>query len=197
MRHMHQVITFVETSPEFSQNDVNNLRQLSRELSLIDNLFRALPVFTPSSYRAPVRYTGAVGRPSYEISREQIMLLRSCYFSWTSIASILGVSRWTIHRRAIDLDIPPSFLTYSPIQQVELQQIVQEELVSMPGCLVAGKDTCKVHYEDVGSVSRDGVYVMLLSAWIQLVELVVGHSKYHVGLTESHIPIFSGTLTAT
>ena len=134
MRHMHQVISFVETSPDFSQNDVNNLRQLSRELSLIEDLFRALPVFTPSSYRAPVRYTGTVGRPSYEISREQIMLLRSCYFSWTSIANILGVSRWTIHRRAIDLDIPPSFLTYSPIQQVELQQIVQEELVSMPRC---------------------------------------------------------------
>ena len=134
MQHMHQVITFVETSPEFSHNDVNNLRQLSRELSLIEDLFQALPVFTPSSYRAPVRYTGAVGRPSYEISREQIMLLCSCYFSWTSIASILGVSRWTIHRRAIDLDIPPSFLTYSPIQQLELQQIVQEQLVSMPRC---------------------------------------------------------------
>ena len=109
MRHMHQVISFVETSPEFSQNDVNNLRQLSREQSLIEDLFRALSVFTPSSYRAPVRYTGTVGRPSYEIYREQIMLLRSCYFSWTSIANILGVSRWTIHRRAIDLDIPPSF----------------------------------------------------------------------------------------
>ena len=88
MRHMHQVISFVETSPEFSQNDVNNLRQLSRELSLIEDLFRALfralsvfedlfralSVFTPSSYRAPVRYTGAVGRPSYEIYREQIIL---------------------------------------------------------------------------------------------------------------------------
>ena len=62
------------------------------------------------------------------------MLLRSCYFSFTNIADILGVSRWTIHRRAIDLEIPHSFLTYSPIQQVDLQQIVQEELVSMPRC---------------------------------------------------------------
>ena len=34
MRHMHQVISFVEISPKFSQNDVNNLRQLSRELNL-------------------------------------------------------------------------------------------------------------------------------------------------------------------
>ena len=68
MRHMHQVITLVERSPEFSLIDVNNLRQLSRELSLIEDLFRALPVFTPSSYCAPVRYTRAVGHPSYDIS---------------------------------------------------------------------------------------------------------------------------------
>ena len=193
-RHMHQVITFVDRSRNFSQSDVNNLRQLSRELSLIEDLFRALPVFTPSCYRVPVRYAGAVGRPSYEISREQIMLLRSCYFSWTSIANILGVSRWTIHRRAIDLEIPPSFLTYSPILQVELQQIVQEELVAMPRC---GERYMQGALRRRESASRDGGYAMPSSPWIQLVELVAGHSKYHVGLTECRIPIFSGTLTAT
>ena len=62
------------------------------------------------------------------------MPLHFCFFPWISIANILSVSRWAIHRWAIDLDIPPSFLTYSPIQQVELQQIVLEELVSMPRC---------------------------------------------------------------
>ena len=195
MRHMHQVITFVERSPGFSQIDVNNLRQLSRELSLIEDLFRALPVFTPSSYCAPVSYTCAVGRPSYDISREQIMLLRSCYFSWTSIANILGVSRWTLHRRAIDLEIPPSFLTYSPIQQVELQQIVQEELVSMPRC---GERYMQ------GALRRRGICVqrwrvrdaLITLDPMQSVEHAAGHSKYHVGLTECHIPISSGTLTA-
>ena len=54
-RHMHQVITFVERAPDFTQSDVNNHRQLSRELSLIEDLFRALLVFTPNCYRAPVR----------------------------------------------------------------------------------------------------------------------------------------------
>ena len=158
MRCIHQVITFVERSPEFSQNDVNNLRQLSRELSIIEHLFRALPVFTPISYRAPVRHNGAVGRPPYEISREHALtLLLSWYFSWTSIANILGVFRWTIHRRAIDLEIPPSSVTYSPIQQVELQQIVQEELVSI---IVVGRDTFKVLYEDVRSATRDGGCLM-------------------------------------
>ena len=134
IRHMHQVITFVERSPQFSRSELNDLKNLARELRLIEDLFRELPVFTPSCYRAPVRFTGNVGRPAYIISREQLMLLRSCYFSWTSIANMLGVSRSTIHRRAIDLDIPPSFLTYSSIQEVELQQIVQEELVCMPRC---------------------------------------------------------------
>ena len=76
-----KVISFVDRLPDFSQSDVNNLRQPSRELSLIENLFRELPVFTLSCYRAPVSYSGSVGRPSYEISREQIMLLRSCYLS--------------------------------------------------------------------------------------------------------------------
>ena len=134
IRHMHQVITFVERSSQFSANELNDLRNLASELRLIEGLFCALPVFTPSCYRAPLRHTGAVGRPAYEISREQIMLLRSCFFPWSSIANILGVSRWTIHRRANDLEIPPSFLTYDPIHQGDLQQMVQEELVSMPRC---------------------------------------------------------------
>ncbi|KAJ7330219.1 hypothetical protein OS493_022742 [Desmophyllum pertusum] len=126
IRHMHQVITFVERSSQFSANELNDLRNLASELRLIEDLFGALPVFTPSCYRAPLRHTGAVGRPAYEISREQIMLLRSCFFPWSSIANILGVSRWTIHRRANDLEIPPSFLTYDPIHQGDLQQMVQE-----------------------------------------------------------------------
>ena len=47
--HMHHVITFVERSPEFLPNDVTNLR----ELSLIEDLFRELPVFTPAATVPP------------------------------------------------------------------------------------------------------------------------------------------------
>ena len=134
IRRMHQVLTFIEGSPQFSQSEVNDIRNLARELEFIKDLFERLPVFTPNCYRAPIQRTGAIGRPAYEISSEQIMLLRSCHFSWNNVASILGVSRWTIRRRANDLDIPPSFLTYSPIQDGDLQQMVQEELLSMPRC---------------------------------------------------------------
>ena len=134
IRHMHQVLSFVEGSPQFTPREVNHLRNLSGELRLIEELFSRLPVFTPTCYRAPVCHTGAVGRPAYEISREQIMLLRSCHFSWSNVAIILGASRWTVCRRADVLEIPPSFLTYSTIHDGDLQQIVQEELLSMPRC---------------------------------------------------------------
>ena len=135
VRHMQQVLSFVERSGQFSPTEVNDLRNLARDIRVIEQLFQELPVFSPRScYRAPVRHTGSVGRPAYEISREQLMLLRSCFFSWSTIASILGVSRWTIHRRVNELEIPHSFVTYSHIPDIDLQQIVQEELVSMPRC---------------------------------------------------------------
>ena len=77
------------------------------------------------------------------------MLLGSCYFLSTSIANILGVSRWTIHRWAFDLEIPLLLLTYSPIQQVELQQIVQEELLFMPSCGERYVQRCTIKTWDV------------------------------------------------
>ena len=39
------------------------------------------------------------GRPAYDISPETLEELRALGFSWCKIAKLLGVSRWTIHRR--------------------------------------------------------------------------------------------------
>ena len=134
IRHTHQVLRFIESSPLFSNNDVVQVQNLARELQTIETLFRDQPVFTPSSYRAPIAHTGAVGRPSFDISREQIMLLRSCFFTWTAIAGIIGVSRWTIYRRVNSLDIPDTFVSYSSIGDSALQDLVQTELARMPRC---------------------------------------------------------------
>ena len=38
------------------------------------------------------------GRPRFEISKEQLQYLSSLGFSWTEVASLLGVSRMTIYR---------------------------------------------------------------------------------------------------
>ena len=46
-------------SSQFSRNQLNGLRNLFRELTLIEDLFRELPTFN----RASVRLAGAVDRP--------------------------------------------------------------------------------------------------------------------------------------
>ena len=43
--------------------------------------------------------TETPGRPRFEIPGEMLEELRELGFSWIKIGEILGVSRWTIHRR--------------------------------------------------------------------------------------------------
>ena len=43
--------------------------------------------------------SGSVGRPKVIIKKENLEELRGLGFSWVKIASIIGVSRWTISRR--------------------------------------------------------------------------------------------------
>ena len=49
------------------------------------------------SYRAGIEQIGR-GRPRFEISQSQLEYLASLSFSWSEIASLLGVSRMTIYR---------------------------------------------------------------------------------------------------
>ena len=43
------------------------------------------------------------GRPRFDIPAEMLEELRELGFSWIKIGKMLGVSRWTIHRRVIDM----------------------------------------------------------------------------------------------
>ena len=50
------------------------------------------------SYHAPVVHSNLVGRPRFQISRDQLLYLISLSFKWTEISALLGVSRMTIYR---------------------------------------------------------------------------------------------------
>ena len=50
------------------------------------------------SYQAPVTHSGSLGRPRFEISKDQLIYLSSLSFTWTDIAALLCVSRMTIYR---------------------------------------------------------------------------------------------------
>ena len=83
------------------KNSVGNLAQYLRYLmeewqkyiSAMERISESLRFRVATSDR-PIR-----GRPQFIISKEQLEYLRSMSFSWTSIASLLGVSRMTIFRR--------------------------------------------------------------------------------------------------
>ena len=48
-------------------------------------------------YCVPVHPTGNVGRPRFEISRDQLLYLTFLSFKWTEIAALLGASRMTVY----------------------------------------------------------------------------------------------------
>ena len=57
-----------------------------------------------SYYQVTTEFTGQRGRPRFNIQREQLLYLSSLGFSWTSIASLVGVSRMTLYRRRAELN---------------------------------------------------------------------------------------------
>ena len=70
-------------------------------------------------YRVEVSQSADRGRPRFLISRDQLEYLRSLSFTWTEIATLIGVSRMTIFRRRQEfgmLQEPVRTLTDSELQ---------------------------------------------------------------------------------
>lgn len=73
-----------------------------------------------------------VGRPCIEINKEDIFELRQLNFSWTKIASILGVSRQTLYRRLEEFDISTD--KFSDLSQTDLDEVVRDTKKEHPHC---------------------------------------------------------------
>ena len=69
---------------------------------------RLLQLPNSSSYLAPTSVPVGLGRPKFHICKDQLEYLSSMSFSWTQIASILGVSRMTIYRRRLEYGLNSS-----------------------------------------------------------------------------------------
>ena len=76
--------------------------------------------------------TGSRGRPRFIITQHQLHYLRSQMFSWSSIASLLGVSRMTVYRRrqGYGMVVEPS----RSLNSEQLQTVLRELRLSNP-CL--------------------------------------------------------------
>ena len=78
--------------------------------------------------------SGSVGRPRYLISEEVLLHLRSSGFTWTKIAQMLLVSRWTLRRRIVEYGLE-EITGFSMILDVQLDNVV-ERFMSDYGTLV-------------------------------------------------------------
>ena len=95
-----------------------------------------------SSYRASLTLSvpSQLGRPRFDISREQLQYLRSMSFTWVQISEILGVSHLTIYRRRQEygmMENPSDNITDSELCEV-LQQM-RRELPSLGQTMVWGR----------------------------------------------------------
>ena len=99
--------------------------------------------------------SGKVGRPKYSISEDVLLQLRSSGFTWTKIAEILLVSRWTLRRRVQEYGLQ-DVTGYSTISDEQLDIIV-ERFMRDHGTLV-GYSLVSGHLRSVGlRVQRDRI----------------------------------------
>ena len=76
------------------------------------------------SYSAPVETVReGPGRKRLQVSKDQLEHLRSLYFSWEKISSILNVSLSTIRRRRAEFGLSERFEKYSSVTNDELDVI--------------------------------------------------------------------------
>ena len=75
---------------------------------------------------------GERGRPRFSLKKDHLVGLRELGFTWTKIASILGISRSTITRHHRELGLDVQELSYSDITDADLDIMVEDVLSMLP-----------------------------------------------------------------
>ncbi len=118
---------------------VDSCRSLSSQWDVYIDTVQSHP--HPYNYLPPlVHQQHARGRPSFDISRDQLVYLYSLCFTWTEIATLLGISRMTIYRRRCDFNMLT--LNTSTLTDAELRELIRNWKLEMPAIgetLVVGR----------------------------------------------------------
>ena len=106
------------------------------------------------SFRAPTspHSSRRRGRPRFDIGSDQLVYLSSLNFTWTRIASMMGVSRMTIYRRRRELNLRSSLQSITDGELILTLQEIQHNYPTFGEAMVLG------HLRSLGyRVSRDRV----------------------------------------
>ena len=112
------------------QNALESLLSCFRELSQKWLEHQELQEQLSAYHVAQESVTSRRGRPSFVISRDQLQYLRSLSFSWTEIASLLGVSRMTIFRRRVEFQMLNEAARY--VEDQELRTVISSVRRDLP-----------------------------------------------------------------
>ena len=77
---------------------VGTLSGILRKWQEYESVIEGSIELRPSTAHELSTVSAGPGRPWFDISKEQLQYLSSLGFSWTEVASLLGVSRMTIYR---------------------------------------------------------------------------------------------------
>ena len=74
---------------------VDTLTIIQSKWSEYQDILDSGVTLTETAYRAPILQSAGRGRPSFDVSKEQLEYLSSIQFTWNEIAALVSVSRST------------------------------------------------------------------------------------------------------
>lgn len=83
-------------------------------------------------------FIGIKGRPRFLIDQDQLEFLRDMQLSWSEIAKLVGISRMTLYRKRIEMELPNAFSEIGDNELVALVSAVKTELPESGERIVAG-----------------------------------------------------------
>ena len=135
-----RLIRSISDCPDIETGDIVKLDSLATAfadvLALLhhQNAIRP-PTTVPENHITLGMEGNGPGRPRFVIRAEMLEELRDLGFSWTKIGEMLGVSRWTIHRRVAEYGLA-NMTGFHNLSDEELDKMVKEFILnhgSTPG----------------------------------------------------------------
>ena len=110
-------------------DDIKKLNNLEESFSHVQRTFiqvyRAVQARNSCHIPTHLSHTGAPGRPSIIIPKELLEELRGLGFAWAKIATMFGVSRWTIMRRVDEYQLT-GLQIFTDISDDKIDKIVKD-----------------------------------------------------------------------